>query len=84
MSAETTDTALLLSGPDVCTRLGIGKSTLHKMIRAGRFPVATVRICKCVRYRADELARWVEMGCPPNDKYRAMQAITARRFGGAA
>jgi predicted DNA-binding transcriptional regulator AlpA len=83
MPTETTDTALLIDGGEVCGRLSIGKSTLHKLIRSGRFPVQPIRISKCVRYRADELARWIELGCPNVDRWRAMQAMVGRGRGAA-
>lgn len=74
MNADLTDnTALLLSGPAVCARLGIGKSTLHKMIRGGKFPLQPVRLCRAVRFRADELSTWVAAGCPAADRWRALQ-----------
>jgi excisionase family DNA binding protein len=82
IAAETT-TALLIDASQVCARLSIGKSKLHQMLRAGHFPVAPVRLGRAVRYRADELAQWVAAGCPSSDRYRAMQAMSGRRIGGA-
>lgn len=76
MLADPLDNAaLLLSGAAVCARLGIGKSTLHKMIRGGRFPLLPVRLGRAVRFRADELSTWVAAGCPAADRWRAMQLI---------
>jgi len=72
MPAEsTTNPALLLSGPAVCARLGIGVSSLHALKRAGRFPLSPVRLGRSIRYRADELARWVSDGCPPTAIWKA-------------
>ena len=84
MAAETTDNPLLISGGQVCQRLSIGKSSLHKMIRGGKFPLTPIRLSRSVRYRADQLTLWVEMGCPPTQKWLAMQAMNTRRIGGAA
>jgi excisionase family DNA binding protein len=84
MAAETTENPLLIDGGEVCARLSIGKSKLHAMLRAGRFPVAPIRLGRAVRYRADELSAWVSAGCPVSDRWRAMQAMNSRRIGGVA
>jgi predicted DNA-binding transcriptional regulator AlpA len=81
---ETINTALLIDGAEVCTRMSIGKSKLHGMIRGGQFPIQPIRLGRAVRYRADELARWVAAGCPSSERYRAMLAMNSRRIGGAA
>lgn len=84
MPADTTDHALLISGGEVCRRINIGKSKLHQMIRSGHFPVRPIRMGRAVRYRADELSRWVAAGCPNADRWRVMTAVNGRRIGGAA
>jgi predicted DNA-binding transcriptional regulator AlpA len=66
--------ALLLSGPDVSRRLGIGISHLHGLRRAGQLPLTPIRLGRAVRFRADELARWVAAGCPAAAKWEAMNA----------
>jgi len=73
MPAETTGTALLIDGAEVCARVSIGKSTLHKMIRAGKFPLQPVRLGRAVRYSAADLSAWVSAGCPAGDRWRALQ-----------
>jgi excisionase family DNA binding protein len=84
MFARTTDNPLLIDGAEVCARLSIGKSKLHQMIRAGRFPVSPIRLGRAVRYSAADLSAWVAAGCPASDRWRAMLAVNGRRIGGAA
>jgi excisionase family DNA binding protein len=71
MRSDAAD-ALLLSASDVCRRLGIGVSHLHALRRAGKFPLTPVRLGRAVRFRADDLTRWVSAGCPAATKWNAM------------
>jgi predicted DNA-binding transcriptional regulator AlpA len=73
--------ALLVSGPSVAERLGIGLSHLHGLKRAGKFPLTPIRLGRAVRYRVDELVAWTAAGCPAADRWRAMQAVSMRRSG---
>jgi predicted DNA-binding transcriptional regulator AlpA len=66
------DNAILLDAAGVCHRPSIGISHLHALRRAGRFPLMPVRLGRAVRFRADELSRWVSAGCPAADRWRAM------------
>ena len=81
ITAETTGTALLIAGNEVCARLSIGKSKFHQMIRAGQMPLRPIRLGRAVRYRADELAAWVAAECPNCDRWRAMAAMQGRGRG---
>lgn len=73
MPAEPTVTALLVDGAEVCARLSIGKSSLHRMIRSGKFPLKPVCLGRAVRYSTAELSAWVTAGCPAGDRWRALQ-----------
>lgn len=69
------ESALLLSGKQVCHRLSIGLSHLHAMKRAGKFPLAPIRLGRSVRYSADDLRRWCEAGCPASAKWNAIEML---------
>jgi predicted DNA-binding transcriptional regulator AlpA len=73
----TTTTALLLSGPAVCARLGIGVSSLHALRRAGKFPLKRIRLGRSVRFSAAELAEWVADGCPARARWQGINEKTA-------
>ena len=78
MPDTSTGATLLLSGPEVARRLGIGISTLHALRRADRLPLATIRLGRAVRYRADELRDWTAAGCPARRAWEAMRAEKPR------
>jgi predicted DNA-binding transcriptional regulator AlpA len=76
------DDALLLSGADVCRRLGIGLSHFHNLRRSDKFPLTTIRLGASVRWREDELRQWIECGCPANaDRWKMMAQATGSRRG---
>jgi len=70
----TTADSLLLSGPAVCARLGIGISSLHSLKRAGKFPLQPIRLGRSVRFSAAELAAWCEARCPSASVWKARAA----------
>jgi len=73
MPAEFPTDAILLSAADVCARLSIGVSCFYSMRRAGQFPLEAVRLGRrAVRWRADELRRWTDLGCPAIERWRLM------------
>lgn len=50
----------LLRQPAVCRALGgIGKTTLWRWIREGRFPKAIRLGANCVAWREDEVNQWI-------------------------
>lgn len=66
-STETTAApppAALLDVDALAAMLSLGTSTIWRHHAAGRIP-SPVRIGRAVRWRRDELAKWVEAGCPP-------------------
>lgn len=64
---------LLLKIDEVAERLGIAKSTLWRLNASGKIP-RPVRIGRSTRWRSDELEDWVEIGCPPREKWEIMKA----------
>ena len=48
---------LLLTVPEACAQLGLGRSKLYELLNAGTFP--TVRIGRAVRIPAKALEDWV-------------------------
>jgi predicted DNA-binding transcriptional regulator AlpA len=70
---------LLLSGPEVALRLGIGISHFHALIRVGKFPLTPLRLGRSVKYRADHLGAWIEAECPAVEKWRAIISQRAEK-----
>ncbi|CAN0619575.1 prophage regulatory protein [Burkholderia multivorans] len=63
--ALTENQPFALDGPlfytisDLMAILGIGRSTLHDWIEAGRFPAPVKISPKTIRFRADDLRAWL-------------------------
>ena len=67
---------LLLSARQVADLLGIGLSTLWRLVSSGRTP-EPVKLGRCTRWRADELRAWIDAGCPSRDRWSLLRG--ARR-----
>ena len=61
---ESRPDQLLLSAESLAELLDVSKRTLWRLRSAGRLP-KPVRIGGSVRWRADEVRRWIASGCPP-------------------
>lgn len=60
----------LLTVKGVAEVLKLSSRQCWKMLSAGRLP-SPVRISRSVRWRSDDIARWVSMGCPSRDVFEA-------------
>ncbi len=54
---------LLLDAAAVARRLGVSKATVWRLRDSGRLP-QPVKVGSLTRWRAAELGRWIEEGCP--------------------
>jgi predicted DNA-binding transcriptional regulator AlpA len=75
------DSTLLLSAEKLAELLDISVRTLWRLRAAGKLP-APIRIGGSVRWRAQEIAIWVERGCPVQPKSKAAshgQALALRQ-----
>ena len=68
----TSVTPLLLGAKQVGLMLGISRSTVHRLNAEGRLP-RPVRLGRAARWRREELAQWVEAGCPPRERWELEQ-----------
>ena len=64
------DSASLLSAEKLAALLDISVRTLWRLRAAGKLP-APVRLGGSVRWRAQEIAIWIERGCPVQSKSKA-------------
>jgi predicted DNA-binding transcriptional regulator AlpA len=71
--------AILIDARGVCAKLAIGITHLKAMRATGKFPLPPVHLGRCIRWRADELARWCALGCPAADRWRMLQSANAGR-----
>src|SRR4029078_1889158 len=57
----------LISAQDVGTMWGISKRTIWRLLSGKHLP-EPVRIGGSVRWRRDLIDRWIEQGCPANQR----------------
>jgi predicted DNA-binding transcriptional regulator AlpA len=62
---------LLVNAREAARLCGTAESSWWALTSAGRTPVS-VRLGRRRLWRTEELARWVAAGCPPRDKWDAM------------
>jgi excisionase family DNA binding protein len=53
----------LLKADEVATLLHVSERTLWRLLSAGKLP-KPVRFGRSTRWKADEVAGWIERGCP--------------------
>lgn len=70
--AAIVDPALLDAGQAARYR-GMSRAAWYKRLSTGLVP-RPVKIGSIARWRKDELAAWIEVGCPPRSKWDAMTA----------
>ena len=61
MSTDTAQT--LLTAEEVAAMLNVSERTLWRLLSAGKLP-QPVRFGRSTRWKATELAHWIEKGCP--------------------
>ncbi|MFO0826714.1 MAG: helix-turn-helix domain-containing protein [Phycisphaerales bacterium] len=65
--AASDEPSLLVDGKWVAVTLGCSVRHVRRLLDAGLMPGA-VRIGQLVRWRRDDIARWIERGCPAADR----------------
>ncbi len=68
-SGNMAEGPLLLSAKRVAEMLQVSTRTLWRLLSDGRL-IDPVRIGRSVRWRKDELLRWIAAGCPPRSKWQ--------------
>lgn len=66
----------LLTVKDVAAVLSVSQRQIWKLHSSGRLP-ASVRLARSVRWRRNELERWLSAGCPARDKWETMRGAGA-------
>ena len=68
----------LLSVRELAGKLKVSTRHVWALLSSGRLP-KPVRVGRAVRWRADDVTRWVEMGCPARDAFEATGTEGTRR-----
>ncbi len=63
---------VLLGAIDLARRLGVSVRTVRRLDAAGKLP-KPVRLGHSVRWRSDEIERWVVAGCPERATWQTQQ-----------
>ena len=72
----------LVGAEDTARILGISRSSLDRFDRSGRLGPQAVRLGTRRLFRVDELARWIESGLPPRERWLAALQYTPAPAGG--
>ena len=70
--------APLLSAREAAALCGLGLSTWWRHLSSGKVP-APVKIGGSVRWRREELYAWVDVGCPPREKWDVMSSRSGKK-----
>jgi predicted DNA-binding transcriptional regulator AlpA len=65
--------ALLVDAKDAAALCGISPASWYRLKASGQTP-ASVKLGGSVRYRVEDLKRWVALGCPPRKEFEARRA----------
>ncbi|MFQ5732841.1 MAG: helix-turn-helix transcriptional regulator [Planctomycetaceae bacterium] len=74
MTADSNATTrLLLTAEQVAQALGVSLRFVRTCDSTGRLPRG-IKLGRSKRWRADELRRWCDAGCPPRDHWEHLQS----------
>lgn len=76
-SISKTTESLLLTAERMAKLLDISKRTLWRLRSAGKLP-RPVALGGSVRWKAEEVRRWIDGGCPPLDEWEATHNTVSR------
>jgi len=63
---------LLLDARAAARLCGVSMRTWWTLHSAGKTPLP-IRLNRCTRWRADELAAWIAAGCPARDRWTTLK-----------
>ena len=66
-SNDPGDAPALLPAKHVAKLLQISTRTLWRLLSAGKI-ITPIKLGRSVRWRKEELMRWIAAGCPPHSK----------------
>ena len=66
-----TSTQALLTDVEAAALCGMSRSGWRGADAAGRIP-RSLHIGRCCRWRAEEIRKWIDAGCPPRAKWELL------------
>jgi predicted DNA-binding transcriptional regulator AlpA len=76
----TMDDTLLIDAAEAARMCGMSRAAWYKRLSSGQVP-RPVKIGSIARWRRDELAAWVDAGCPARSKWDAMDWKKVKHAG---
>ena len=65
--------------PQVCELVGLSKTPIRERIKAGTFPAPVALSSRCVRFRSDLVAAWMEAQATAVDMTRSARTAKASK-----
>ena len=59
----------LMTSAELATELQISERTIRRLEITGKIGPRPMNIGRAVRYRRDEVEKWIEAGCPARDRW---------------
>jgi predicted DNA-binding transcriptional regulator AlpA len=56
---------------DVAAAGKFSRRHVHKLNATARIP-KPIRVGRCLRWRANDIAKWFDLGCPSRDQFEAL------------
>ena len=66
-----------LDYPQVCELVGLSKTPIRSRIKAGTFPAPVALSSRCVRFRSDQVAQWMEDQAEAGDSSKVERTTKA-------
>lgn len=66
-----------LDYPQVCELVGLSKTPIRSRIKAGTFPAPVALSSRCVRFRSDLVAQWMENQAKADDSSKVVRTAKA-------
>ena len=81
VAADTPPAAppLLMTPTDLADELQVSERSIRRLHERGKIGPATLQIGRAVRYRREEVARWIAAGAPDRDTWRNSEAAKRGR-----
>jgi excisionase family DNA binding protein len=64
---------LMVTAEELAGELQISERTLWRLLSSGQL-IEPIRIGRSVRWRREEVERWIANSCPPRDKWESSNA----------
>lgn len=70
----TTTENLLIAAGEAAALCDMSRSAWYKLVASGKAP-RSVKLGALARWRRNELESWIAAGCPPREKWDAMNTM---------